>query len=47
MTTQTNAYLLRRSPLGALLLIIFLMLLSYAAIQVILGSQAATAHSDT
>ena len=47
MTTQTNAYLLRRSPLGALLLIILLMLITYAAIQVLLGSQAATRHPDT
>ena len=47
MTTNMNAYLVRRSPLGAFLLIILLMLASYAAIQVILGSHAATAHPNT
>ena len=47
MTTQANADPVRRSPLGAFLLIILLMLISYAAIQVILGSHAATAHPDT
>ena len=47
MTTQTNAYPIRRSPLGAFFLIILLMLLSYAAIQVILGTHAATRHPDT
>ena len=47
MTTQANTYPVRRSPLGAFLLIILLALTSYAAIQVILGSHAATAHPDT
>ncbi len=47
MTTQTNTDLVRRSPLGAFLLIILLMLVSYAVIQVILGSHAATAHPNT
>ncbi len=47
MNTQTNAYPVRRSQLGAFLLIILLMLISYVAIQVILGSHAATAHPDT
>ncbi len=37
MTTQTNTDLVRRSPLGAFLLIILLMLVSYAVIQVILA----------
>ena len=44
MTTQSSTYPVRRSPLGAFLLIILLMLVSYAAIQVIPGSHAATAH---
>ena len=47
MTTQTNAYPVRRSPLGAFLLIILLMLISYAAIQVLLGPHAAIRHPDT
>jgi len=47
MTTQTNAYPVRRSQWGAFFLIILLMLLSYAAIQVILGTHAATRHPDT
>ena len=47
MTTQTNAYLIRRSPRGAFLFITLLMLVSYAAIQIILGSHASTAHPDT
>jgi hypothetical protein len=47
MTTQTNASPVRRSPLGAFFFIILLMLVSYAAIQVILGSHAATAHPNT
>ena len=47
MTTQANVYPVRRSPLGAFLLIVLLMLASYAAIQIILGSHAATRHPDT
>jgi hypothetical protein len=35
MTSQTNAYPVRRSPLGAFLLNMLLILISYAAIQVI------------
>ena len=47
MTTQTNAYLFRRSRLGAFLFIILRMLISYAAIQIILGSHASTRNPDT
>jgi hypothetical protein len=47
MTAQANAYPDRCSPLGAFLLIIFLMLISYVAIQVMLGSHAATRHPAT
>jgi len=47
MTTQANTHPVWRSPLGAFLIFMLLVLLSYAAIQVILGSHATTAHPDT
>ena len=47
MITQSNIYPVRRSQRGAFLLIILLALTNYAAIQVILGSHAATAHLGT